>query len=85
MSHIFNRERKKSIDNQQYRFQQYSTASVKVVNNSECPFVEGHNICLDKNYKWTIYLKQGSLDIYSLFPNCSVIGMIITVRFCNNS
>ena len=78
------RENDKTINNALYLSEKYSTANVRVVNHTECPFIDGHNICLNKALKWTIFLKQGSLDIRSLVPGSMYVNDFIT-RFCNNS
>lgn len=57
---------------------------MRVVNHTECPFIEGHNICLSKDYKWTIFLKQGTLDIHSLVPGSMNFADLIS-RFRHNS
>lgn len=47
--------------------QQYSSGTFRLINGTNSPFFEAHNICLNSRYSWSVYLKSGSLNIH--YPN----------------
>lgn len=52
----------------------YTTASIQYVNASYCPFLNGHNICINKDYDWYLYLEKEYIKLDYPFK----LGIFIT-------
>lgn len=58
------RENNRALSNSQFRQDKYSTATIRFVNKTDSPFLDAHNICMDKSFIWKVYLESGSIDIH---------------------
>lgn len=74
------RETNRDLDDSVYRNSDYSIASIQCVRNTQTPFMNAHNICINSTLTWKIFLESGEFNIH--YPaNSSIISISFSFRF----
>ena len=58
------RESKRNRNETKYLASDYSVVSIKCVKNTQSPFMNAHNICINSSMYWKIFLESGKFNIH---------------------